>query len=657
MSYGAVGYRAGLYAGGHGGFAGNDYEEDEGAMLLDRDFVEISDVPLRRSFGRRHVIGFLCVTTMAAAATFVGTRLAGSSSSSRLAGTAGADPPTQLGALWVIGFPKVAAGAATAELANRVAAMSDQKVMYSALDDEAKSSLFSDFKTAHGRRYGAGTDEERSRFETFKSNLAEIDRLNAASPLALYGVTKYADLTAEERQVLRHQQDFANLDAIRASLPQHLFASAPLGPQSRMLPRSQKAAAAAAAGGATVASASDLTPVIRGGDGNDRTDDEFADSERDRGYNDNHNEAMAAIAAAAAARGAAAAAATAVDATVASASDLTPVIRDGSASVAEEFADSGRDRGYENNHNVDGDRHGHSRRRLKSSTSKWDAGQVAWLSEDDCAACDRYPHFSTYTYDTMPTSFDWRHFGAVTDVKNQKYCGSCWTFSTAADIEGTWYLATGESVSRSEQQLVACDNNPGYTEGCNGGFPYAAMDYVIEAGGIVSDDAYPYKGLCMDDACGQNIYYGAPVCDTTTLNDELKAKSVAHIGGWQMVAMGAEYESLLTLGMLKNGPISISFNSEGMEFYVHGVTGCPAEEFGEEFCQAGGIDDLLPCEPTYLDHAVLVVGYGVQDGVKFWVIKNSWGTDWGEDGYYRMLRGTNHCGVANMAVHSVVKNV
>lgn len=523
------------------------HDEDDPFTFEDGDgYVEVSDVRLRRPFGRRHVVGALCVAAVVGTVAVTGSRI-GSSDPSATIGS-------RMGSLRELRFPQ-APSSATPALSERVAAMSRSKVMYSVMEEAEKAALFSAFKVKHGRTYSDDAEED-GRFEAFKANLDEIDRLNLASPLALYGPTKFADLTSDERKSMRHSADFSALSAIKAGLPTHLLESAPLGRQG-LAEQSAKA--------------------------NGR-------AEEQRG--------------------------------------------------SQEEGEEGEE--------------GRERRQLSSS---WWQGQVSWISAGDCAACNRYPHFSLYNYSTMPTSFDWRRLGAVTPVKNQKYCGSCWSFSTAADIEGTSYLATGELTSRSEQQLVACDANKGYTEGCNGGYPYAAMDYIIKFGGMVSEASYPYKGICAWDSCRQDIYYGTPKCDKTTLNTELKSKAVAHIAGWQMVALGADYEPLMALAMLKNGPISISFNSEGMDFYVHGVSGCPTTEKGETVCEAGAIDVLLPCEPTYLDHAVLIVGYGVQDGVDYWVIKNSWGSDWGEDGYYRLVRGLNQCGVANMAVHSVVKPI
>merc|ERR1711998_825376 len=277
-----------------------------------------------------------------------------------------------------------------------------------------------------------------------------------------------------------------------------------------------------------------------------------------------------------------------------------------------------------------------------------DVDQVEWADEDMCAACVSFPGFKDYTTDNRPSDFDWRDLGAVTEVKNQKYCGSCWTFSTAADIEGTHYLGTGELLSLSEQQIVACDTD---MYGCEGGYMYAAMQYIAEAGGIVSEEAYPYKGIMMD-------YSGdTPTCDktlvATTLEDD-NSTAMAHIESWQFVAMGEEYEDLMATVMLKNGPLSIAINAIGMDYYVHGITGCETIA-GADYCEAGAIDDTYPCNPEELDHGVLAVAYGEQDSTKYWVIKNSWGTAWGEDGYYRIERGIDHCGVANMAQHTVYK--
>merc|ERR1711998_114984 len=289
------------------------------------------------------------------------------------------------------------------------------------------------------------------------------------------------------------------------------------------------------------------------------------------------------------------------------------------------------------------------------SGSEMEKSQVLWISAKDCAACNQYPTFSKYTMSNLPDNFGWRDLGAVTSVKNQKYCGSCWTFSTAADVEGTHFLATGNLTSFSEQQLIACDN---LNDGCDGGWPYAAMQY-LETSGLSTEASYPYAGIYMD------YEQATPTCDMETVHNQMRTGKAAHIGGFQFVAMGDDYEALMAVAMVKNGPLSVAFNANGMEYYSHGIIGCETIA-DEEYCQAGSIDNHSPCDPESLDHAVLAMGIGVQEGVQlesnstsdstqYWVIKNSWGTDWGEDGYYRLERGVNKCGVANMVVHSVVK--
>jgi hypothetical protein len=277
-------------------------------------------------------------------------------------------------------------------------------------------------------------------------------------------------------------------------------------------------------------------------------------------------------------------------------------------------------------------------------------GEVAWASVTDCAACTRFPTFEQYSSSNRPTNFDWRALGAVTDIKNQKDCGSCWSFSTAQDIEGVHYLAGNDLISFAEQQLVACDVA---NDGCDGGWMYAAMQYVTATGGIVTDDVYPYKGVMM------TYDLPTPTCDTSIINKALEADDTStfgHIEGFQMVAMGAEYEDFMATFLVKNGPISIAVNANGMDYYIEGITGCETIA-GEEYCEAGTIADYKPCDPKSLDHGVLITAYGEQDGVDYWMIKNSWSELWGDKGYYRMIRGSNECGVANMAQHSIYKQV
>lgn len=222
----------------------------------------------------------------------------------------------------------------------------------------------------------------------------------------------------------------------------------------------------------------------------------------------------------------------------------------------------------------------------------------------------------------LPTDFDWRKRGAVTGVKNQGSCGSCWTFSTTGAVEGAHFIKTGELLSLSEQQLVDCDHecDPDYGQdacdsGCNGGLMTSAYRYVQKAGGLQLEADYPYQGSvgeCKFDS----------------------SKVAAKVANFSTVVVD---EDQIAANLVKNGPLAIGINAVFMQTYIGGVS-CP-----------------YICSKRRLDHGVLLVGYGDKGysparlkEKPYWIIKNSWGPSWGEEGYYKICRGHNECGMNTM---------
>ena len=233
----------------------------------------------------------------------------------------------------------------------------------------------------------------------------------------------------------------------------------------------------------------------------------------------------------------------------------------------------------------------------------------------ECTACNRFPEHATQSF---AEGFDWTTKGAVTAVKNQGQCGSCWSFGTTGDIEGTWFLKGNPLQALSEQQLVSCDKTD---DGCGGGLQENAFKWIMKNGGIASEADYPYKsGFGIRHLCVEGH------------------KSVANITKWFQVSDKASQESDISNQLAQVGPITIGIDATPMQDY------------------RGGIDSPKNCGSSArdLDHAVLIVGFGTENGVDYWKIKNSWAASWGEEGYYRIVRGENKCGVAMDAVHSVV---
>ncbi|MEW5318355.1 MAG: hypothetical protein WDW38_009581 [Sanguina aurantia] len=214
----------------------------------------------------------------------------------------------------------------------------------------------------------------------------------------------------------------------------------------------------------------------------------------------------------------------------------------------------------------------------------------------------------------LPASVDWRGTGADGGVKDQASCGSCWAFSAVGAMQAAHWVATRESLSFSEQQLVDCSWMYGHNSGCGGGWMEPALDYVLAQGGAASEEAYPYLG--------QNGY-----CRSIA-----SAPRIAAFKGY--VNVPSNNESALMEAVALHGPVAVSIDAKHPEFkfYSEGV-------FYDSTC--GTTLDRM-------NHAVLLMGYGTDaaSGLDFWIIRNSWSAYWGEDGYVKIARKGNDCGVS-----------
>ena len=212
---------------------------------------------------------------------------------------------------------------------------------------------------------------------------------------------------------------------------------------------------------------------------------------------------------------------------------------------------------------------------------------------------------------SLPETVDWRLKNAVTSVKDQGQCGSCWAFSSTGAVEGYWAIYKGQLLDLSEQQLVDCATGISYgSHGCNGGQMDGGFKYIIE-NGQCELSSYPYTA--MDGNCQKcESVVKVSSCYDVVPNDQLSLKAA-----------------------VSQQPVSIAIEADTRYFQFY----------------SSGVLTSTSCG-TNLDHGVLIVGYGEEDGQKYWLVKNSWGSNWGDNGYVKIARSdsTNDKGICGVAM-------
>ncbi|XP_060582679.1 procathepsin L-like isoform X1 [Ruditapes philippinarum] len=228
------------------------------------------------------------------------------------------------------------------------------------------------------------------------------------------------------------------------------------------------------------------------------------------------------------------------------------------------------------------------------------------------SVCSQYSPPMNVDLSSLPDTVDWRNEGYVTEVKNQGQCGSCWSFSATGSLEGQNFKKTGKLVSLSEKNLMDCSKPEG-NKGCEGGLMDQAFAYVIKNDGIDTEKSYPYKPKNGD-------------CEFK--KEDIGATETSCMD----IKIGSEDD--LQAAVATVGPIAIGIDASHPSFQLY----------------RSGVYSERRCSSKNLDHGVLAVGYGKDFLREYWLVKNSWGTSWGKEGYIMMSRNKdNQCGIASQA--------
>jgi len=229
------------------------------------------------------------------------------------------------------------------------------------------------------------------------------------------------------------------------------------------------------------------------------------------------------------------------------------------------------------------------------------------------------------------TSVDWRTKGAVTPVKDQGQCGSCWAFSATEEIESMYILANNTAIELAPQQIVSCDTTD---YGCGGGWTTDAFNYVATAGGIEPDSDYPYTSGASGDS-------GTCSVNTQDFAVKLNSKSAFSYATPPCTSGSTctnQDEGTMQNNCAATGPVSVCVNAATWQDYSGGV-----------------LTSNCPSDYNDLDHCVQVVGFNTDStGQKYWIVRNSWNTSWGDQGYIYIAIGSNLCGIADLATFAEI---